>query len=120
MARRQHRRWERVGKTFRRRVAPCTARQANELFSVQRVGRSGRISDRVGQAIVDSTKSSRIRIAEIRHLNWGRPQGEEKCENCRYYLEPTAEVSYCWHPKLRILVGDSWWCQWWEKEPEPS
>ena len=47
---------------------------------------------------------------ELRHLSEnavlkGRPSGEEKCENCRYYLEPTADISYCWHPKLRILVG---------------
>jgi hypothetical protein len=60
---------------------------------------------------------------ELRHLAdnavlKGRPSGEERCDNCRYYLEPTAEISYCWHPKLRILVGDQWWCQWWEKEPE--
>ncbi len=35
-----------------------------------------------------------------------QPQhGDEKCEKCRYYLENTAEISYCWHPKLRILVA---------------
>lgn len=43
----------------------------------------------------------------------GRPAGEERCDNCRYYLEPGADLSYCWHPTLRILVGDAWWCQWW-------
>ena len=48
----------------------------------------------------------------------GRPNGDERCENCLYYLEPTAYISYCWHPKLRILVGDQWWCQWWEAAPE--
>ncbi len=60
---------------------------------------------------------------ELRHLAdnavlKGKPQGDEQCENCLYYLENTAEVSYCWHPKLRILVGADWWCQWWEKIPE--
>lgn len=59
---------------------------------------------------------------ELRHLSSnavlvGHPSGEEKCENCRYYLEPTADVSYCWHPKLRILVGSDWWCQWWDAIP---
>jgi hypothetical protein len=59
---------------------------------------------------------------QLRHLAdnavlKARPQGEERCDNCRYYLEPTREISYCWHPKLRILVGDQWWCQWWEAEP---
>jgi hypothetical protein len=60
---------------------------------------------------------------ELRHLAdnavlKAQPQGEEKCENCRYYFENTAEISYCWHPKLRILVGHDWWCQWWEAIPE--
>src|SRR3954451_21683217 len=60
---------------------------------------------------------------ELRHLAdnavlKGQPQGEEQCDNCLYYLENTAEISYCWHPKLRILVGADWWCQWWEKIPD--
>jgi len=60
---------------------------------------------------------------QLRHLAdnavlKGRPSCEEKCENCLYYLENTAYISYCWHPKLRILVGSEWWCQWLEKIPE--
>ena len=57
---------------------------------------------------------------ELRHLSENavlraKPQhGNEKCDNCLYYLENTADISYCWHPKLRILVGGEWWCQWWE------
>ena len=35
----------------------------------------------------------------------GHPSGDERCDNCRYYLEPYKDLSYCWHPKLRILVG---------------
>ncbi len=63
---------------------------------------------------------------ELRHLAdnavlKAQPQqGDEKCENCRYYLENTAEISYCWHPMLRILVGANWWCQWWEAIPEDA
>jgi hypothetical protein len=45
----------------------------------------------------------------------GVPNGEERCDNCLYYLNPDEKISYCWHPKLRILVGNVWWCQWWEK-----
>ena len=30
-------------------------------------------------------------------------------------VDPDDKIAYCWHPKLRILVGGSWWCQWWEK-----
>ncbi len=62
---------------------------------------------------------------ELRHLAdnavlRGSPSGDEQCENCRYLLEPSRDISYCWHPKLRILVGASWWCQWWEAIPEPG
>lgn len=45
----------------------------------------------------------------------GKPYGDEKCGNCLYYLNADANIAYCWHPKLRILVGTEWWCQWWEK-----
>jgi hypothetical protein len=38
----------------------------------------------------------------------GHPyQGTEQCDNCLYYLDPDADISYCWHPTLRILVGAS-------------
>ena len=55
-----------------------------------------------------------IREARLR----GSPNAEQRCDNCRYYLENTAEISYCWHPKLRILVGGAWWCQWWDAIPD--
>lgn len=45
----------------------------------------------------------------------GHPYQEEKCGNCLYYLDTDAEIAYCWHPELRILVGTEWWCQWWEE-----
>jgi hypothetical protein len=48
----------------------------------------------------------------------GVPYGDEKCGNCLYYLETDQKIAYCWHPKLRILVGTEWWCQWWEKTEE--
>jgi hypothetical protein len=48
----------------------------------------------------------------------GHPyEGKEQCDNCLYYLDPDDDVSYCWHPTLRILVGGQWWCQWWEAVP---
>jgi hypothetical protein len=48
----------------------------------------------------------------------GRPYGDEKCGNCLYYLDTDSDLSYCWHPKIRILVGTDWWCQWWEEIAE--
>ena len=48
----------------------------------------------------------------------GHPyQDKEKCGNCLYYLNTDDDISYCWHPQLRILVGFEWWCQWWEEIP---
>jgi len=62
-----------------------------------------------------------VRALELRHLAddavlGAVPNGSEPCDNCFFYLNPDAEISYCWHPKLRILVGRSWWCQWWEAQ----
>jgi hypothetical protein len=47
----------------------------------------------------------------------GSSSGDAQCENCVYYLENTADISYCWHPRLRILVGADWSCAWWERMP---
>jgi hypothetical protein len=47
----------------------------------------------------------------------GKPNGDERCRNCLYYLNPDEGLAYCWHQKLRILVGEDWWCQWWEEIP---
>ena len=62
------------------------------------------------------------RALELKHLAEDAvlravPQGDERCSNCLYYLNPDEELTYCWHPKLRILVGGNWWCQWWEEIP---
>lgn len=64
-----------------------------------------------------------VRALELRHLADDAvlravPNGDERCDNCRYYLNPDDELSYCWHPKLRILVGGAWWCQWWDRMDE--
>src|SRR4051794_27403803 len=50
----------------------------------------------------------------------GQPYGDERCDNCLYYMNPDENISYCWHPKLRILVGGRWWRQWGEKAEEPA
>jgi len=44
----------------------------------------------------------------------GSPSGEQRCDNCRYFVAEYKDIAYCNHPKLEILVGDDWWCQWWE------
>lgn len=67
---------------------------------------------------IDSKLHMELRILAGNAVLRGRPYGDESCSNCRYYLEPEADLSYCWHQKLRILVGADWWCQWWDTEPE--
>jgi hypothetical protein len=67
---------------------------------------------------VDETLSMELQILASNAVLRGRPSGDEQCHNCRYYLDETADFSYCWHPKIRILVGDNWWCQWWDEIPE--
>ena len=44
------------------------------------------------------------------------PYGDERCRNCHYYLDADAAFSYCWQPKVRVLVDEDWWCQWWEEQ----
>jgi hypothetical protein len=67
---------------------------------------------------IDETLSMELRHLASNAVLKGHPSGDEKCENCRYYLEPYSDISYCWHQKLRILVGSEWWCQWWDAIPE--
>jgi hypothetical protein len=43
----------------------------------------------------------------------GFPYDDEKCGTCKYYIGDE-DIAYCNHMKLRILVGERWWCQWWE------
>ena len=63
---------------------------------------------------IDEKLSLQLRhLAEDAVLR-GAPQGDERCANCLYYSDDAQQISYCWHMKLRILVGESWWCQWWQ------
>lgn len=43
------------------------------------------------------------------------PFAGDTCMACEYYLDESQGLSYCWHPKLRILVDRDWWCQWFEE-----
>ena len=44
------------------------------------------------------------------------PYGDDRCRNCLYYLDTDSEASYCWQPKIRLMVDEDWWCQWWEAQ----
>lgn len=60
-----------------------------------------------------------MRIKDETNLK-GRPEGEQRCDNCHYYANPEQGISYCWHPKLEIMVGKQWWCDRWEEIGEPE
>lgn len=77
------------------------------------------MSESAGLPTPEPTEVDEQKSRELAHLREdsvlrGKPYGEERCGNCLYYLDADDDVSYCWHPKVRILVGEAWWCQWWE------
>lgn len=57
------------------------------------------------------------RVAKVSALR-GAPSDGDRCGTCYYYLEPDADLSFCWHEKLHILVGAQWWCHYWEMTEE--
>ena len=66
------------------------------------------------QARVDEARfASAQRAAKVSALR-GSPLDGDHCGTCFYFLEPGAELSFCWHEKLQILVGGDWWCHFWE------
>lgn len=65
---------------------------------------------------LDETISMDLQVLKASAVLRGRPTNGEACGGCRYYLEADDDPSYCWHPRLRILVSHDWWCQWWENE----
>ena len=70
---------------------------------------------------IDEQNWLQLRDLMQRAVLKGEPYlGKERCGNCVYYLNPDDDISYCWHQQLRILVGENWWCQWWEAIPEDS
>ena len=64
---------------------------------------------------VDEELSMELRRLSAEAGLRGSSAGDAQCQNCIYYLENTADISYCWHPRLRILVGAGWSCAWWER-----
>lgn len=55
-----------------------------------------------------------VRLAALR----GSPLDGDRCRDCYYYLDPGAELAFCWHEKLQILVGADWWCHYFEMRAE--
>ena len=55
-----------------------------------------------------------VRVAALR----GSPLDGDRCAGCYYYLDPDADLAFCWHEKLQVLVGAEWWCHFWEMAEE--
>jgi hypothetical protein len=68
----------------------------------------------VTEPVVDEARfADTQRTAKISALR-GRPLDDDRCGTCFYYLEPDADLAFCWQEKLQILVGRDWWCHFWE------
>lgn len=67
---------------------------------------------------IDEQRYMELQIVADEAMLRAHAQSEDRCLTCRYYLEPEADLSYCWHPDLRLLVGGHWWCQWWYSAAE--
>jgi hypothetical protein len=55
-----------------------------------------------------------VRLTALR----GSPVEGDSCSSCYYYLEPGAELAFCRHEKLQMLVASQWWCHYWEMTEE--
>ena len=53
------------------------------------------------------------RVVKVAALRGTALEGDS-CRECYYYLERGADLSFCWHEKVHILVGSNWWCHFWE------
>lgn len=51
-----------------------------------------------------------VKLAALR----GSPLDGDRCATCLYFLDPDAELAFCWHEKLHVVVGADWWCHYWE------
>ena len=71
---------------------------------------------RPGETRDDAMERENQEFAGLRKeaLLRGSPSGGQRCDSCRYYVGEHKAIAYCNHPRLEILVGADWWCQWWE------
>jgi hypothetical protein len=67
---------------------------------------------------IDEKLALQLRQLAENAMLQGKPGDDGKCRDCQFYLNRDEDLSYCWHPTLRILVGGDWWCQWWEKSED--
>ena len=66
------------------------------------------------EPVVDEARfADTQRTAKLSALR-GRPLDGDRCGSCFYFLEPDADLAFCWQEKLQILVGRDWWCHFWE------
>jgi len=80
--------------------------------AARRAPRSGSLP--VSELNVDEARfADAQRVVKVAALR-GTPMEGDSCGSCFYYVEPGADLAFCAHEKLQILVGASWWCHFWE------
>jgi hypothetical protein len=42
---------------------------------------------------------------------------DQQCDGCKFYIG-IGDIAYCNHMMVRMPVGATWWCQWWESPDE--
>ena len=57
---------------------------------------------------------TRVEAADL----WPESTNEDRCDNCRYYLELREGIGYCAHRQLDMVVGGPWWCKLWDRKRE--
>lgn len=75
--------------------------------------RHGRRPGESREEVMERENEEFLRTQREAHLR-GSPNGDQRCDTCRYYVGEFKKIAYCNYPKLEILVGADWWCQWWE------
>lgn len=60
---------------------------------------------------IDEKLSLELRYLAQNAVLKGKPSGDEKCETCVYYLENTADLSYCWRNSQEL------WMRFWRGDP---
>jgi hypothetical protein len=51
---------------------------------------------------------------------WPESTNDDRCDNCRYYMEMKEGIGYCVHAEVDMVVGGPWWCKFWAPNRETA
>ena len=75
--------------------------------------RHGRLPGESREDLMERENQAFLALKRLAQLK-GSPSGDQRCDNCRFYVGEFKKMAYCNEPRLEVLVGADWWCQWWE------